>query len=478
MFHGSVRAPEDISLGHAKVTFTFDSWPDGRVAPSTHRIPVVPRNPLPEVKVSPGLERTWSTTAGHVNSVRFTRDNRMLIVELEKKTNGLRHNEFYAFDPATLQPKYKLLEIVPSSKFIHWSSYAALSSDGRLMGVRHNSLRIIGEGKKAREVNTCFVHMIDLTTGKELWCEEVSGYNIMGLAFTPDNRAVIASLTAIPDRTDGVPQRPDFRGEFRLLDAGTGRDQGKVAGGPYGWTYEPVQSHDGRFLALLDGVAQDRGFVYRLHLLDVEQKAIRFQRDGVQSAAFAPDGKRLAVATARGEITVCDLPGGKELARVTVDLGKGSFGRMAWTEDGKELLIGGWRGPLWKWQPGTAGEARRVDFLPQQPADRAGVQPTGGFTFNYPRGLVAVALSGKLPDRPTGRNLEDDYLELPPPEIAVFDYRTLERRATLTGHRGQLYGLAFSWDGRYIASGGSDGILRLWNVEEVLKQTVAAPPKQ
>jgi hypothetical protein len=36
-----VRVPDEAGLGKAKVTFSFDGWKDGRVAPSTIELPVV-----------------------------------------------------------------------------------------------------------------------------------------------------------------------------------------------------------------------------------------------------------------------------------------------------------------------------------------------------------------------------------------------------------------------------------------------------
>jgi hypothetical protein len=36
-----VRVPEEAGLGKAKVTYSFDAWTEGRIAPMTIEIPVL-----------------------------------------------------------------------------------------------------------------------------------------------------------------------------------------------------------------------------------------------------------------------------------------------------------------------------------------------------------------------------------------------------------------------------------------------------
>lgn len=43
-----MRAPDEAALGKAKVTYSFDAWKDGRVAPSTIELPVA--EPKPDKK--------------------------------------------------------------------------------------------------------------------------------------------------------------------------------------------------------------------------------------------------------------------------------------------------------------------------------------------------------------------------------------------------------------------------------------------
>jgi WD40 repeat protein len=48
--------------------------------------------------------------------------------------------------------------------------------------------------------------------------------------------------------------------------------------------------------------------------------------------------------------------------------------------------------------------------------------------------------------------------------VKLWDVATGAERATFTGHTGTVYAVTFSNDGKTLATGGRDGTVKLWDV--------------
>jgi WD40 repeat protein len=108
-------------------------------------------------------------------------------------------------------------------------------------------------------------------------------------------------------------------------------------------------------------------------------------------------------------------------------------------------------GPLDRLDPATIPAAERFDWQPQEL-----VAVLGEHRQRHWGVVVSVAWSTDGKRIASGG--EDDV-------IRVWDAETMRERAVLRGHRGPVRSVVFSGDGRRILSGGWDGTMRLWDAE-------------
>ena len=199
-----------------------------------------------------------------------------------------------------------------------------------------------------------------------------------------------------------------------------------------------AQSPDERRVALI-GFADDQSAVRALVvdrssgevLVDVPVQ--EGYAGGGGRVSFSPDGRRFAVGSSDGSVTVFDTDSGDRLAREQVD----SFGvrALVWSPGG-ELFQGGQDGVFRVLDPDTLSVVRQVPLSEQ--LNLSDIAPVPGSE------LVATASEDGLVrfvDPSTGQVVGDP----------------------LTADGTQLQSVAVSGDGRLVGAVSRDGALRLWD---------------
>jgi WD40 repeat protein len=204
--------------------------------------------------------------------------------------------------------------------------------------------------------------------------------------------------------------------------------------------------------------------------------------------AWSPDGRRLAVAGGVG-LVIWDLPSGRSMHRLTT----GSLWSLAWSPDGGQLATGGADGTVRRWdgstgepvgrplpeRPGTAesmthvawspdgswlaaaGSSGTVRVWPARPGAGSAMALTSG-EESYAAGLAWSAdsrfLAAELPS--AGRLTVGSS-----PVVRVWELAPARPAgAVFRASAGPVQATAWSPDGRYLATGGEDGAVWVWDV--------------
>ena len=341
------------------------------------------------------------------------------------------------------------------------------------------------------------VDVWDLATGKTIstFRGDASGYG--SITFSPDSRFLLARIGGHPknvelsDRSGAVMLNPHGPGRIQIWEAGTGRVV-YAEQRPEHALLKAIFSPDGQHFA----AARDDGTLEIWDLTDLRApQVLRGHGAMINDLAFTPDGLRLVSADSAGDIKVWDITTHQDAAVLEAH---GRVTGMGFTQDGKSVVASTTTAGLRLGEvpaPNDVGQGIRTWSLASGQITN-GIDTGPGFDASClsPAGDLMVASIGRRvvvmqardgviraeirhDNKVTAIALSSDGRLVysadegsaeRPGELKVWRINNGELVKSLQRTAGGFGSVAVEPGGSYVAAGGSDGTVDIWETAKWL----------